>query len=45
MIKLYDKYFVEKRDQHNNYYDKIINNAKNPKIHCPFCGELIYLLK
>ncbi|MFU2137414.1 HNH endonuclease [Gallibacterium anatis] len=40
MIKLYDKYFVEKRDQHNNYYDKIINNAKNPKIHCPFCGGI-----
>ncbi|KGQ29629.1 hypothetical protein P375_12145 [Gallibacterium genomosp. 2] len=38
MIKLYDEYFVKKRNDNNNhYYDTIINNAKDPTIYCPFC--------
>ncbi|VGM94870.1 Uncharacterised protein [uncultured Avibacterium sp.] len=38
MIKIYTTYFVKNRC--GGFYDKIINNAKNPNIQCPFCGGI-----
>ncbi|MCW9718135.1 hypothetical protein [Avibacterium sp. 21-599] len=38
MIKIYTIYFVKNRC--GGFYDKIINNAKNPDIQCPFCGGI-----
>ncbi|EXI62012.1 hypothetical protein MHD_01060 [Mannheimia granulomatis] len=38
MIELYDDYFSKKDKPAREFYEKIINNAKNPNIQCPFCG-------
>lgn len=38
MVKIYDQYFVGHRC--GGFYDRIINNAKNPEIQCPFCGGI-----
>lgn len=38
MVNLYDDYFSKKGKPARQFYEKIINNAKNPNILCPFCG-------
>ncbi|WP_386686441.1 HNH endonuclease [Lonepinella sp. MS14437] len=38
MKQLYSTYFVGKRC--SDYYDMLINNAKDPKIQCPYCGGI-----
>lgn len=38
MTTLYSIYLVAKRS--GNFYDKILNYAKNPNIRCPFCGGI-----
>lgn len=40
MVKLYDDYFSKKGKYARKFYEKIINNAKNPNIRCPFCGGI-----
>lgn len=40
MVKLYDEYFAKQRKPARRFYEKIINNAKNPNIRCPFCGGI-----
>lgn len=40
MMDLYTQYFSKKGTHARKFYEKIINNAKNPKIQCPFCGGI-----
>lgn len=40
MISLYTQYFSKKGTSARRFYEKIISNAKNPKIQCPFCGGI-----
>lgn len=40
MVKLYDEYFAKQGKPARRFYEKIINNAKNPNIRCPFCGGI-----
>lgn len=40
MKTLYTQYFSKKGTSVRRFYERIISNAKNPKIQCPFCGGI-----